>query len=63
LYGAPPVVSAFAKFDRLGATMNTDEQCLAFTDMVLAMRQDALGGALVDPSDLEVVLLGARHAT
>jgi hypothetical protein len=63
LYGAPPVVTAFAKFDRLGATINTDEQCRAFTDMVLAMRQDALGGALVDPSDLEVVLLGARRAT
>lgn len=63
LYGAPTVVTAFAKFDRLGATMNTDEQCRAFTDMVLAMRQDALGDALVDPSDLEVVLLGASHAT
>lgn len=63
LYGAPAVISAFAKFDRLGATMNTDEQCRAFTYMVLAMRQDALGGPLVDQTDIEVVLLGARRAT
>ena len=63
LYGAPSVIAAFAKFDRLGATMNSDEQCRAFTDMVLAMRQDTLGGTLVDHSDIEVVLLGARRGT
>ena len=63
LYGASEVISAFARFDRLGAVMNTDEQCRAFTDMVVAMRQDALGGALVDPSDIKVVLFGARRTT
>lgn len=63
LYGAPTVVSAFAKFERLGAAMNTDEQCKAFTDMVAAMRQDALGNLSVAQADLEAVLLGTRIAT
>jgi hypothetical protein len=61
LYGAPTVIAAFAKFERMGATMNTDEQCRAFTDMVLAMRQDALGGSVVNHTDIETVLLGARR--
>ncbi|HJV81080.1 hypothetical protein [Noviherbaspirillum sp.] len=63
LYGAPQVIAAFAKFERMGATMNTKEQCNAFTDMVVAMRQDALGGQLVDHADIETVLLGAGRAT
>ena len=63
LYGAPTVITAFAKFERLGATMNTNEQCSAFTDMVAAMRQDTLGNSSVAPADLEAVLLGARRAT
>lgn len=60
LYGAPAVISAFARFERLGATMNTDEQCGAFTDMVVAMRHDTLGGSSVAHTDLEAVLLGVR---
>ncbi len=63
LYGAPAVISAFAKFERLGATMSTNEQCGAFTDMVVAMRQDTLGGSSVAQADLEAILLGARRAT
>ncbi len=63
LYGAPSVISAFANFERLGATMNTNEQCSAFTEMVAAMRKDALGNSSVTPADLEAVLLGPRRAT
>lgn len=59
LYGAQTVISAFAKFERLGATMNTNEQRGAFTDMVAAMRQDTV----VDQADLEAVLLGVHRAT
>lgn len=63
LYGASEVVSSFAEFERLGAAMGTDAQCRAFTRMVLAMRKDSLGGAPVSEGDLEIVLLGKRHAT
>lgn len=63
LYGAPVVIAAFARFERLGATMNTDEQCRAFTDMVMAMRRDTLGQSSVGHADLEAVLLGVRRAT
>lgn len=61
LYGAPPVISAFAAFERLGAAMNTDEQCGAFTDMVVAMRKDTLGNSSVAQGDLEAVLLGVHR--
>ena len=63
LYGAPAVISAFARFEYLGATMNTDEQCKAFTHMVVVMRNDALGGSSVKEVDLQAVLLGSRCAT
>lgn len=63
LYGAPAVITAFAKFERLGAIMNTNEQCSAFTDMVVAMRQDTLGNSSVAQTDLETVLLGVHRAT
>lgn len=63
LYGAPAVLSAFANFERLGAAINTNEQCSAFTDMVAAMRKDALGNSSVAQADLEAVLLGSRRAT
>ena len=63
LYGAPAVISAFANFERLGAVMNTNEQCSAFTNMVATMRKDALGNSSVAPADLEAVLLGSRRAT
>ena len=63
LYGDQAVITAFAKFERLGATMNTDEQCRSFTDMVMAMRQDTLGDSSVGHADLEAVLLGVPRAT
>jgi hypothetical protein len=63
LYGAPTVISAFANFERLGAVMNTNEQCRAFTDMVAAMREDAIGSSSVAQTDLETVLLGSRRTT
>lgn len=63
LYGAPAVISVFAKFERLGATMNTEEQCLAFTAMVAAMREDTLGDSSVKQADLTAVLFGNRRGT
>lgn len=62
LYGAPAIISAFATFERLGATMNTEEQRRAFTDMVAAMRHDTLGSSSVTQADLETILLGVRRA-
>lgn len=63
LYGAPAVITAFAKFERLGASINTDEQRHAFIDMVVAMRRDALGDSSVGHADLEALLLGVHRAT
>jgi hypothetical protein len=60
LYGAPAVISAFAAFERLGASINTKEQCGAFVNMVAAMRQDTLGSSSVVQADLEAVLLGVH---
>lgn len=37
-------------------------QCIAFTDMVTAMRQDTFGISSVAQADLEAVLLGERRA-
>ena len=63
LYRAPAVLTAFAEFERFGATMNTSEQCSAFTDIVAAMRQDTLRRSSVAQAELEVVLLGVSRAT
>jgi len=59
LYGSSQVVAAFAQFERLGATMNSQEQQAAFTRMVTIMRHDSTGSAGVTSGDLQVVLLGA----
>ena len=61
LYGSSSAISAFAEFERLGATMNTPEQCVIFTRMVSIMRNDSANGNQVEPNDLEAVLLGVRH--
>lgn len=58
LYGSSQVVAAFARFETLGATMNTPEQQAAFTRMVAIMRHDSRGSGHVESSDLQVVLLG-----
>jgi hypothetical protein len=64
LYGSASAVEAFATFERLGATMGTEEQCEAFTEMVFLMRSDSAGGGKVALQDLRTVLLGSkRHAT
>jgi hypothetical protein len=64
LYGSSSTVAAFAAFERLGATMNTPEQCRAFTQMVAIMRNDSVGDRQVEVGDLEAVLLGTgRHAS
>lgn len=63
-YGSSQVVEAFAKFERLGATMNSQEQQVAFTHMVAIMRHDSMSFARVTPSGLQTVLLGVdRRAT
>lgn len=61
LYGSPSVIAAFAKFERLGANINPDDH--AFTDIVLAMRQDTLGDSSINQADLEAVLMEYRNAT
>jgi hypothetical protein len=62
LYGSAASIKAFAAFERLGATMNTDEQCLAFTKMVHIMRSDSVSKEAAELADLQVVLLGMpRH--
>jgi hypothetical protein len=63
LYGDSTVITDFANFERLGASMNTNEQCRAFTELVAAMRKDTLGGPSVTQADLEAVLLGIHRAT
>jgi hypothetical protein len=61
LYGSSSTVGAFAEFERLGATMNTPEQCAAFTRMVEVMRSDSATGGEVALADLEAVLLGVQR--
>ena len=62
LYGASDVIAAFAKFERMGATMATDEQRGVFADMVLAMRLDTFGKSLVNHADIEAVLFRAASS-
>ena len=40
LYGSPSTVSAFATFEKFGATIKSPEQCMAFTSMIASMRND-----------------------
>lgn len=61
VYGSRLTIEAFAKFERLGATMNTDEQCTSFTSMVALMRQDSGTKDEAKLGDLETVLLGVRR--
>jgi hypothetical protein len=61
LYGSRATIEAFAKFERLGATMNTDDQCASFTSMVALMRKDSGTKDEAKLGDLETVLLGARR--
>lgn len=62
LYGSSRAIGAFAEFERLGAAMNTPEQCAAFSRMVAIMRNDSTKGGQVGSNDLEAVLLGVRRS-
>ncbi len=61
LYGSAEALAAFAEFERLGAAMNTPEQCAVFSGMVGIMRSDSTKGGKVASRDLEAVLLGVRR--
>lgn len=61
LYGSRATIEAFAKFERLGATMNTEDQCASFTSMVALMRQDSGTKDKAKIGDLETVLLGVHR--
>ena len=58
LYGSTEAIQAFSTFEKLGATMNTEEQRKAFTTMVLIMRNDSGSQSGAKIEDLERVLLG-----
>lgn len=57
LYGSPDVISAFADFERLGATMRTPEERDGFTRMVAAMRKDTAGVSDASGPQLKAILL------
>lgn len=61
LYGSSAAIAALAEFERLGATMNTPEQCAAFSHLVEVMRNDSTNSGQVGSDDLEAVLLGVRR--
>lgn len=64
LYGSPEAIAAFAQFERLGATMRSQEQQAAFTRMIAVMRRDSTKPAKVSTADLQTVLLGVdSHRT
>jgi hypothetical protein len=63
LYGSSAAIEAFATFEKLGAAMNTQEQCAAFTLMVSTMRIDSMGAGSVKLDDLQLVLLGTPRDT
>lgn len=58
LYGSNETINSFAHFEKLGATINSDEQMQTFTKMVSIMRTDS-GNELCDNyENLQIVLLG-----
>lgn len=58
LYGSNKVISAFSKFEQLGATMNTLEQRNAFTSMVAEMRADSGTSPCDNMSAIQDIILG-----
>ena len=58
LYGSSSAIQAFAKFEKLGASMATEDQRTAFTNMVEIMRHDSGGKKSFNPEFLQIVLLG-----
>ncbi len=51
-------ITAFSAFEKLGASMNTSEQRMAFTNMVSIMRIDSGNKLGAHIEDLQIVLLG-----
>jgi len=58
LYGSTAAIQALALFEKLGATMNSDQERNAFTSMVLIMRNDSGSQSGARIEDLKIVLLG-----
>jgi hypothetical protein len=58
LYGSTAAIRAFALFEKLGATMTTNEQRTAFCDMVITMRKDSGSEDGVQIKEIEKLLLG-----
>lgn len=60
LYGSKQAVSAFSRFEELGASMGSKEQREAFTSMVSIMRTDSGSDLCSNNTELQNVLLGIR---
>jgi len=60
LYGSKKAVEAFAEFEKIGASMKTQEQRRTFSNMVAIMRTDSGSEQGVHIEHLEVVLMGHR---
>lgn len=61
LYGSNHAIESFAKFEKLGASMGSNEQRQAFTNMVSIMRTDSGSELSSAPDNLQIVLLGHRE--
>lgn len=61
LYGSKQVVTAFSLFEVLGASMASEEQRDAFTNMVSIMRTDSGSEVCVNNTELQNVLLGVHN--
>ena len=58
LYGSNTAIEAFAKFEKLGASMGSNEKRQPFTNMVSIMRTDSGSELSSAPDNLQIVLLG-----
>ena len=61
LYGSNKAIQAFSTFEKLGATMNTNEQRKAFTNMISIMRIDSGSEDGAKPKDIQNILLGIHE--
>lgn len=61
LYGSNSAIEEFANFEKLGASMGSEEQRKAFTKMVSIMRSDSGSELSSNPNNLQIVLLGDRE--
>jgi len=60
LYGSNKAIQAFSTFEKLGATMNTEEQRKAFTNMIAIMRTDSGSEQGANSQDIQNILLGVH---